>query len=83
MLELRGMQSTPSWPLLAGPVWPGVVAPDSVISRGQIELNCVVMLNRTVYMHKNGFGINNLQWLMCHKTKPNHKFNLWYTELKG
>ena len=20
-------------------------------------------------MHKNGFGISNLQWLMCHKTK--------------
>ena len=19
-------------------------------------------------MYKNGFGINNLQWLMCHKT---------------
>ena len=26
--------------------------------------------NRTVYMYKNGFGINNLQWLICHKTKP-------------
>ena len=22
-------------------------------------------------MYKNGFGINNLQWLMCHKTQPN------------
>ena len=22
-------------------------------------------------MYKNGFGINNLQWLMHHKTKPN------------
>ena len=22
-------------------------------------------------MYKNGFGINNLQWLMCHRTKPN------------
>ena len=22
-------------------------------------------------MFKNGFRINNLQWLMCHKTKPN------------
>ena len=22
-------------------------------------------------MYENGFGINNLQWLMCHKTKPN------------
>ena len=22
-------------------------------------------------MYKNRFGINNLQWLMCHKTKQN------------
>ena len=22
-------------------------------------------------MYKNEFGINDLQWLMCHKTKPN------------
>ena len=22
-------------------------------------------------MYKNGFGINNLQWLICYKTKPN------------
>ena len=28
MLELWGMQSTPSLPLLPGPLWPGVVAPD-------------------------------------------------------
>ena len=33
MLELWGMQSTPSLPSLPGPLWPGVVAPD-----GQIEL---------------------------------------------
>ena len=33
-------------------------------------LNWIVW-NRTVYMYKNGFGINDLQWLMCHKTKPN------------
>ena len=25
--------------------WPGVVAPDRVLSMGQIELNCVLMLN--------------------------------------
>ena len=32
------------------------------------------VLNRTDYLHKNGFGINNLQKLICHKTqqtKPN------------
>ena len=41
--------------------------------------NCVLMpnwiaWNGTLYMYKNGFGINNLQWLMCHKTKPNYQF---------
>ena len=34
MLELWGMQSTPSLPLLPGPLWPGVVAPDQVLSMG-------------------------------------------------
>ena len=63
MVELWGMQSTPSLPLLSGPLWPRVVVPDSVLSVGQIELNCVLMLNwivcnRTVYMYKNGFGIS-------------------------
>ena len=41
-----------------------------------LKSNCFCMLNwivwnRTVYIYKNRFGINNLQWLMCHKTKPN------------
>ena len=53
-------------PSLPGPPWPRVVAPDSPIY-GQIELNSVLMLNwtawnRTVYMYKNRFDINNLQW---------------------
>ena len=38
MLKLMGMQSTPSLPILSGPLWPGVVALDRVLSRGQIEL---------------------------------------------
>ena len=45
MLELWGMRNTPSWPSLPGPLWPGVVAPDRVLSIGQIELKCVLMLN--------------------------------------
>ena len=45
MLELWVMQSTFSLPLLLGPLWPGVVAPDRVLSMDQIELNCVLMLN--------------------------------------
>ena len=32
------MQSTPSVPLLSGLFWPDVVAPDKVLSIGQIEL---------------------------------------------
>ena len=38
MLELWEMQSTPSLPLLPGPPWPGVVAPDRVLFMDQIEL---------------------------------------------
>ena len=34
MLGLWGMQSTPSLPLLPGPLWPGVVAPDKALSMG-------------------------------------------------
>ena len=45
ILELWGMRSTPSLPLLPGPLWPGVVAPERALSMGQIELNCVCMLN--------------------------------------
>ena len=32
-------------------------------------LNWIVW-NRTVFIFKNGFGMANLQWLICHKTKP-------------
>ena len=45
MLGLWGMQNTLSLPLLPGPLWPGDVAPDRVLSMGQIELNCVLMPN--------------------------------------
>ena len=36
--ELWGMWSTSSLPLLSGPFWLGVVAPDWVLSMGRIEL---------------------------------------------
>ena len=49
MLELWGMWSTPSLPSLPGPLWPGVVAPDRILSMGQIELNCVLMLNWIIW----------------------------------
>ena len=49
MQELWGMWSTPSLPSLHGPVWPGVVTPDRVLSMGGIGLNCALMLNWTVW----------------------------------
>ena len=45
MLELWGMQSNSSLPLLPGPHWPGMVAPDMVQSKGQIKLNCALIVN--------------------------------------
>ena len=44
MLEVWGIRSTPSLPFLPGLLWPCVVAPDRVLSMGQIELNCILML---------------------------------------
>ena len=38
MLELWGMLCTPSLPSLPGPLWPQIVAPDKLLSMGQIEL---------------------------------------------
>ena len=45
--------------------------------------NCILMLNWIVWnwavcMYKNGLGINNLQWLICHKTKPNQSKLKWF-----
>ena len=36
--ELSAMWSTPLLPLLPGPLWPGVIAPDRVLPVGQVEL---------------------------------------------
>ena len=38
VLKLWGMQSTLSQSLLLGPLWPQMVAPESVLSMGQIRL---------------------------------------------
>ena len=45
MLELWGMLNTLSLPLFPGQLWPRVVAPDRALSKSQIELNYVLMLN--------------------------------------
>ena len=38
------MWSIPLLPVLPDPLWPGVIATDRVLSMGQLELNCVLML---------------------------------------
>ena len=45
MLELWGMWSTHSLPSLPALLWPRVVASDRVLSMGQIELNCILIIN--------------------------------------
>ena len=45
MLELWGMWSTSLLPSHPGTLWPGVVAPDRVLSMVQIEVNCILTLN--------------------------------------
>ena len=75
MLEVWGMRSNPLLPSLPGPLWPGVIAPDRVLSMCQIEINSVLMpnrivKNRTVYMHKMDLALDNLRSLIYHWTKP-------------
>ena len=77
MLELWGMQSTPSLPLLPDPLWLRVVAPYKALSMAQIELNCALMLkwitwNKTVLTFK-----------LCTHAKLNCLIlNCFYTKLK-
>ena len=71
MLKLWGNQNTQSLPSLSGPLWPRVAAPDKVISMGQIELNCVLMLtwivwNRIIFWHCNSELM--LNWIGWNKT---------------
>ena len=69
MLELLDMRSTPSMPWLPDPLWSGVASPDGVLSMGQIELNCVLILNwiaknRTILTFKllTYAKLNCLKW---------------------
>ena len=66
---LWGMQGTSSLPSFPGPLWPGAVARNRVLSMGQIELNCVLILdwiawNRTVLTFKlrTYAKLNCLKW---------------------
>ena len=74
MLQIWGMRLTILLPFLPGPLLPSVIAPDRVLSMGQIELNCVLMLNwiawnRTVYMNIMDSALKNYNgW---YAIKPN------------
>ena len=50
MLELWGMRSSPSLPLLPVRLSTRTGEPDRVLSMGQIELNCVFMLTELFKM---------------------------------
>ena len=49
MLGLWEMRITPPLLSLPGPLSSGVVAPERVLSMGQIELNCVIILDWIVW----------------------------------
>ena len=53
MLELWGMRSTPLLPLLPGPLWPGVVAPDKDPIYGLNRINSDFMLKWIVWVKLN------------------------------
>ena len=46
MLQPWSMRSIPLLPLLPCPIWIGVVAPDRVLSIGQIELSIYLGINK-------------------------------------
>ena len=53
-LEIWGMWNTPSLPLLPGPLRPEVIAPDRVLSMGQIEQTmCKQMTDVKCDLHSN------------------------------
>ena len=53
-------------------VWNGTVFYiETVLMLNWIVWNRTVYIYIYIYIYINGFGLHNLQWLMCHKTKPN------------
>ena len=53
MLDLWVMRSTLSLPLVPGPLWPGVVTSDRVLSMGQIDLRTYAKMNCLKYNCSN------------------------------
>ena len=59
VMELWGIWSTLSLPLLLGPLWPGVVVPVRVLSMGQIEL-----FNNLLYLKPLKCMQTNKLWII-------------------
>ena len=60
MVRLWETWSTSSLLLLPGPLWPGLVASDRVLSIGQIELNSILMRNWMVLLKTKNSDYNTL-----------------------
>ena len=69
------MQSTLSLPLLPGPLYLRVVAPDRVLSMGQIEQKFVFILSWI--LKKNGTEIFEREQLICIKMDVALTYNGW------
>ena len=50
MLELLGMQCTPSLPLLPDPLWPGMVAPETFKLHAEL-FEIELFLTLKLYLH--------------------------------
>ena len=58
VLDLWGMWSNPTLPLLPSPLWPGPVVPDRVLSMAQIEIS-----DNFLYLSPfNGEKTNDVKW---------------------
>ena len=63
MEEFWGMRSIPSLPSLSGPLWPGMVASDRVLSMSQIKVNWIAR-NRNIF----GIFVLMLNWIVWNGT---------------
>ena len=72
------MQSTPSLPLLSGPLWNGVVAPDKVLSMGQIEwFDISTLYKQMTYAKLNSFK-KKFDYSIVTKQATDVKLNCWW-----
>ena len=63
------MRSNTSLPLLPDSLWPGMVAPDSILSISQIELCAELFEIELFTCIEMDLALNNLQWFIYHQTK--------------